>query len=243
MKYKFLLLLVPVVGFFLYRFVVSQPAATTAKVQETEVPAQPKSKLIVSDYQTSDLEGNMTNIMNSLEEGPSSETNAIALNTENFENLIQDCLEGKPCDFSEDPWIMYSNFKLANNKKANQMLIDYLGAQKLTDLNTRDKYKFVVKKMIEDFFTKEERPIPDAEYAMYMGENEKALKMFKAINNPNFDLNLANIHYDLKQYDKSLEYYQKEREKLIVNESDPNKNPALDYVETQIDNINKQLSK
>lgn len=242
MKYKFLLLLAPIAGFLIYQF-YSKPEVTPSEFQKNEAAIQGKPKLIVGDDQPSDLEGNMKNITNSLEADSSSETTAIALDTENFDNLIQDCLEGKPCDFSEDPWQMYSNFKRLNNRKSNQLLIEYMSAQKLTDLNYRDKYKLVVKKMIEDFFTKEERPIHEAHYAMHMDEHEKALKMFKDLKNPNFDLNLANIHYDLKQYDKSLEYYQVERERLIVNESDPNKNPALDYVEDRIDDINKQLRK
>lgn len=242
MKYKFLLLLLPIAGFFIYKF-YSKPEIAPSEFKQNEAAIQNQPKLIIGDDHPSDLAGNMENIANSIDADSSSETTAIVLDTENFDNLIQDCLEGKPCDFAEDPWKMYSNFKRLNNRKSNQILIEYMSAQKLTDLNYRDKYKLIVKKMIEDFFTEEERAIPEAHYAMHMGENEKALKLFKALKNPNFDLNLANIHYDLKQYEQSLEYYQIARERMIVNENDPNKNPALDYVESQIDDINKQLRK
>lgn len=255
-KYKFiaLILLSIIIGFSLYpnsekKLITPnnfQIASKTVKVENNNIPEVSTSTNILSD-----LEKNMSKIsVPEMDEGPSQAS--IKLTSENFEDLYADCLDGKNCDAPKDPWKLYQYFKRKKNRIANDYLITYLSRKKLIDPDSRNQYKNVVKKMIEDFYPTEDRPDAMAEYYMLIEEKQKSLeiyleleKKFKSDPRKNLtpNLNIGNIYYDLNRFAEALPYYRAAYEiNLRDQQNDQNHVEVMDYIIDRINDINKRLN-
>ncbi len=184
----------------------------------------------------------------------SSKQVAKLLNAENFEEFIHDCTSGLNCEIS-DPWKLYLYLKRSKKTDNSELLIGFLGSQKLTNPQTRNQYKEIVKIMIEDFYPTNSyfKVAAEANYYMYLGEKTKALEMFlklkqnyknDRVKNISNDLNLANIYFDLKRLREALRYYESTYDEISKeSQTDPNQVAVLDFVRGRISEINIYLSK
>jgi hypothetical protein len=176
------------------------------------------------------------------------ETPVISLTAGNFESFVLKCFKGEKCVLADDPMKMYQDYKSAGNNRAVDSLISFLRS-KLRKPETRDQYKDIVKKMIEDFYPPEEKQFQEAAYYNYLGDLNKSLELYldlqeKAKNNPNLhagsNLNIASTYYDLKKYAEAQPYY----EAALVDftsgkiKADPDPTP---FIEERISEIKARL--
>ncbi len=176
------------------------------------------------------------------------EAETIELTFGNFESFVLKCFQGAKCILKDDPMKMYQDFKAAGNTRAMDSLISFLRS-KLRKPETRDQYKDIVKKMIEDFYPPEEKQFQEAAYYNYLGDLTKSLDLYldlkeKSKTNPKLreapNLNIANTYYDLKKYAEAQPYY----EAALVDftsgkiKGDPDPTP---FIEERISEIKARL--
>jgi tetratricopeptide (TPR) repeat protein len=170
---------------------------------------------------------------------------ARELTVENFNNTVDSCEQDDPCEVL-NPWEFYQHFKNVKDAKTIDSFISFMGRHKLTDVNSRDKYKKVVKEMIDDFYSPEDKPEADANFYMYIGENLKALNIFLSLQKSSnlekssryvyLDGNIANIYFDLGRFPEAQIYYQAVYNRLIATKDNHQRNydKYLEYISEQL---------
>lgn len=122
---------------------------------------------------------------------------------------------------------MYKDFKLRENREAQDRLISVLRA-KLRTPEGRAAYKDLVRKMIDDFYPPNEKMFQEAAYFNYLGDLDKSLGLYLALEkmserDPTMTrapaLNIANTYYDLGRLEAALPYYEKATRETTNSES------------------------
>lgn len=140
----------------------------------------------------------------------------LVLNGGNFESFVLKCFAGVSCKFGEDPKKMYQDFKENENRTANDSLISFMRSQ-LKNKEFRDKYKDLLKQLINDFYPQEEKQFQVAAYYNYLGDLQKSLDIYldlqkRSQSDPSLKsaplLNIANTLYDMHRFKESLPYYE-----------------------------------
>lgn len=140
----------------------------------------------------------------------------IMITSSNFASAVNDCFQGTTCEVEGDPWKIYLDLKTEEDPYQIELFISFL-RQKLLSENFRESYKDIVLKMIKDFYSEKQLDFQMASYYYYLGDLNASLESYlkleeKAKSNPKEHsvpmLNIANLYFDLKQYKKSLSYYE-----------------------------------
>ena len=233
----------------LYFFKSNETSKTSAIVEST---ANTKGSY-KTDKTTATLPSNesKTKANASAETSPTEPTfqGEIVLNGGNFEGFILKCFSGVPCKLGEDPLKMYSEFKAAGNRSANDHLISFMRSQ-LKNPDFRDRYKIVLKKIIDDFYPPEEKQFQEAAYYNYLGDLQKSLDTYldlekRTQSNPTLrpapKLNIANTLYDMGRFKESLPYYEAALQESLVSREKLTPNPES-FIEGRIFDIKKSLN-
>ncbi len=182
----------------------------------------------------------------------SSEEQKIKLNESNFENYVGRCFQGDPCEFQENPMDLYWNFKKANDRKANDLLISYM-RKNLQNQVFAKQYKEILKKMIDDFYPPDEKQFQEAAYYNYLGDLRKSLDLYldlekKNVKDPSLrpapKLNIANTYYDLGRFSDALPYYQAALGNYLSQQEQaaiPNQNDLIRFIEDRIEACKAQI--
>lgn len=176
-------------------------------------------------------------------------TSITGLNSANFERLVPKCLHSGKCKLTEDPLKMYKGFKASEDKKAIDDLLSFMRSQ-LRDPAFRRQYKDILKQMIDEFYSPEERQFQEAVYYNDLGDLQKSLDLYldlrkKAMvdtslrNAPN--LNIANVLYGMKQFREALPYYQAALDDYLIGTMKTDPGP-IQFIDSRIDEIRKILS-
>lgn len=176
----------------------------------------------------------------------------LELSRINFEDLVHRCFQGESCVLSEDPWVLYLYLKESRKEKAIDLLISYLRSQ-LKYPEFASRYKGPLKKMIDEFYPREELQFQQAAYYNYLGDLKKSLELYldlqkKAATDPSLrnapNLNIANTYYDLGQFKQALPYYELARNEYISREQEviiPSQNEMILFIEERIREIKTKL--
>lgn len=182
---------------------------------------------------------------------PSKVPRRIELTSGNFESYVRNCFEGEACRFADDPKKMYEDFKQAGNQQANDNLIAFLRS-KLKDVEFRDRYKNILKIIIDDFYSDAERPFQEAAYYNYLGDLEKSLALYKDIEKrqgsdpslrPAPKLNIANTLYDLGRFKEALPYYEAALKEYIsgAEQTSSGQSDMIRFIEGRIESIQAKI--
>ena len=180
----------------------ARPQSTSPTKEQQHEPQQPEARSASTDPAPEDHQD--------------FKDQKIQLASNNFESFVSRCFEGEACEFSEDPWKMYEDFKLAGNTKAIDSLISFM-RKKLQDEKFRSQHKEQLLKVIDDFYSPQERQFQEAAYFNYLGDLQKSLDLYldlekKSASDPSLrvapKLNIANTFYDLGKYREALPYYE-----------------------------------
>lgn len=162
----------------------------------------------------------------SQESSPAEASTKIMITSSNFASAVNDCFQGTACEVEGDPWKIYLDLKTEEDPFQIDLFISFL-RQKLLSENFRESYKDIVLKMIKDFYSEKQLDFQMASYYYYLGDLNASLKSYlkleeKAKSNPKEYsvpmLNIANLYFDLKQYKKSLSYYEASLKDLKSND-------------------------
>lgn len=176
----------------------------------------------------------------------------IILNVGNFESLVNGCFQGDKCELTDDPKTLYMYFKKSGNNDANDSLVSFLRS-KLKDSQYRDKYKNILKQMIDDLYSSEEKQFQEAAYYNYLGDLQKSLDIYLDLERkidrgdvlrPAPKLNIANTYYDMKRFRESLPYYQAALNEYISRQQEasvPSQNEMIRFIEDRVEDIQRRL--
>ncbi|MBX9765665.1 MAG: tetratricopeptide repeat protein [Bdellovibrionales bacterium] len=176
----------------------------------------------------------------------------IPLTSGNFKGFVDRCFQGEHCVLDDDAWEMYQRFKRSGDLLAADNLISFLRS-KLKDPEFRNKYKHLLKRMIVDFYPKEERQFQEAAYYNYLGDLQKSLDLYMDLERKvesdstlrsASKLNIANTFYEMKRFSEALPYYEASREQYLSREQNskvPSRNEMLDFIEERISSIKSKL--
>lgn len=183
---------------------------------------------------------------------PPSETNDLVwkLDGFNFEDRVHRCFQGDACELVDDPVFLYRYFMSEGNRKACDLLISFL-RKGLKDPEHAERYQYVVKAMINDFYPAEERQFQDAAYYNYLGDLDKSLELYldleeKAATDSTLrkapKLNIANTYFDLGKPREALPYYEAALDRLYRREPRvPEEEDIIRFIERRIEAIEATL--
>ena len=172
----------------------------------------------------------------------------LVLNGGNFESFVLKCFAGVSCKFGEDPKKMYQDFKENGNRSANDSLISFMRSQ-LKNKEFRNKYKDLLKQLINDFYPQEEKQFQVAAYYNYLGDLQKSLDIYldlqkRSQSNPSLKpaplLNIANTLYDMLRFKESLPYYEAALQDSLSRQEKLTPN-SESFIEERISEIKKLL--
>ncbi len=159
---------------------------------------------------------------------------------------------GETCELSEDPMRLYEEFRASENRSANDDLLSFLREQ-LKNPQFRDQYKDVLLRMIQDFYSPEERQFQEAAYYNYLGNLQKSLDLYLDLEKKSKSdsslrgapsLNIANTYYDLGKFREALPYYQSARTEILSGQNRgivPAENEMVRFIDERIKQIDFNL--
>lgn len=176
----------------------------------------------------------------------------IKLNESNFENYVVQCFQNEPCEFGENPMDLYWNFKKADNRKANDLLISFM-RRNLKNQEFANHYKDILRKMIKDFYPPTEMQFQEAAYYNYLGDLETSLSLYQDLEKKGASdtslrqapkLNIANTLYDLKRYKDAIPYYQEALQDYVSQKEQvamPSQNEMIRFIEGRIEDCKTHI--
>jgi tetratricopeptide (TPR) repeat protein len=133
------------------------------------------------------------------------------------------------------------------------LLISFLRS-KLKNPEFKDRYKDMLLKMINDFYSPDEIEFQQAAYYAYLGELQKSLEIYldlekKSAQNPRLRSapkhNIANVLYEQGRFAQALRYYEDALADLIsgkVKVGGAGKSVMMDSINDRIEEIKAKLN-